>query len=228
MIQHVDYISIREVLARVARNPLLANIDLETGVQYTLDFFGLLGVPNLYIQKHAEVPIEEYRGELPCDLISIDQVRDERTKLCLRAMTDSFNGMSDHLRSEMSFKAQGRYIFTSFPKGKVTVAYQAAELDNDGLPMLPSNSVFLKALEQYIKVQVFTILYECGKLQGDVLTHAETEYYSLAAKCQNAFTVPSLAEMEALTGMMHRLIPSRNEFRKGFKTMGDKEFYKKH
>lgn len=228
MIQHVDYTSINEVLARVARNPLLKDIDLEAGVQYTLDFFGLMGVPNLYVQKHAEIDIKDYRGPLPCDVIIIDQVRDEKTGVCMRAMTDNFNGMSGNINSEPTYKAQGRLIYTSFPEGKVTIAYQAAVVDEDGFPMLPSNAVFLKALEDYIKVQMFTVLYECGRLSSDVLMHAEDTYARSAAKCQNAFTIPSLAEMQAISGMMHRLIPSRNEFRKGFKTLGDREFYKKH
>lgn len=228
MIQHVDYTSIKEVLARVARNPLLKDIDLESGVQYTLDFFGLIGVPNLYIQKHAEIEIEDYRGALPCDVIIIDQVRDERSGLCMRKMTDNFNGRSGNINSEATYKAQGRFIFTSFKKGKITVAYQAAVTDEEGYPMLPSNAVFLKALEDYIKVQMFTPLFECGKLSGEVLAHAEAVYAVSAAKCQNAFTIPSVDEMEAISGMMHRLIPSRNEFSKGFKTLGDREYYKKH
>ena len=228
MIQHVDYIPIQEVLARVARNPILKDIDIEAGVQYTLDFFGLLGVPNLYVQKHAEISIEDYRGTLPCDVVIVDQVRDERTGFCMRAMTDNFNGMSDKINSEASYKTQGRFIYTSFKTGKVTLAYQAAVVDEEGFPMLPSNAVFLKALEDYIKVQMFTTLFECGRLSGDVLAHAEDTYARSAAKCQNAFTIPSVAEMEAISGMMHRLIPSRNEFRKGFKTLGDREYYKKH
>lgn len=228
MIQHVDYIPIQEVLARVARNPLLKDIDIEAGVQYTLDFFGLLGVPNLYVQKHAEISIEEYRGKLPCDVVIVDQVRDEKTGLCLRAMTDNFNGMSDNISSEASYKTKGKFIYTSFKTGKVTLAYQAAVVDEEGFPMLPSNAVFLKALEDYIKVQMFTTLFECGRLSGDVLAHAEDTYARSAAKCQNAFTIPSVSEMQAISGMMHRLIPSRNEFRKGFKTLGDREYYKKH
>lgn len=228
MIQHVDYIPIQEVLARVARNPILKDIDIEAGVQYTLDFFGLLGVPNLYVQKHAEISIEDYRGTLPCDVVIVDQVRNEKTGFCMRAMTDNFNGMSGSINSEASYKTQGRFIYTSFKTGKVTLAYQSVVTDEEGFPMLPSNAVFLKALEDYIKVQMFTTLFECGRLSGDVLTHAEDTYARSAAKCQNAFTIPSVAEMEAISGMMHRLIPSRSEFRKGFKTLGDREYYKKH
>lgn len=228
MIQHVDYVPIQEVLARVARNPILKDIDIEAGVQYTLDFIGLMGIPNVYIQKHADVDIKDYRGELPCDLVIVDQVKDNKSGLCMRSMTDNFNGINNQLKSEPTFKTQGRYIYTSFKEGKVTLAYQAAKVDEEGFPMLPSNAVFLKALEQYIKVQMFTVLYECGRLTGDVLKHAEDEYAWAAGKCQNAFTIPSLAEMESISGMMHRLIPSRHEFRRGFKTLGDREFYKKH
>lgn len=228
MVRHVDYISVREVLARVARHPLLQNIDLEAGVQYTLDFIGIMGLPNMHIDKQECVDIKDFRGVLPCDLIIINQVRDERTGLCLRSMTDNFNGASRNVNSEATFKTQGRYIYTSFPHGKVRISYQATMIDEDGIPMLPDHPVFLKALEDYIKVQYFTVLYDVGKIRQDVLSHAEQEYAWSAGKCQNSFTLLSVSEMESLTGMMHRLIPSRREFDKGFKTMGDKEHYRRH
>lgn len=206
----------------------MQDLDLEAGVQYTLDFFGLMGLPNAYEEKQEVVKINDFRGILPCDLISIIQVRDERTKICLRSMTDSFYKHSRNISSEMSFKTQGRYIYTSFPHGHVRIAYKAIKVDEDGLPMLHDHPAFLKALEDYIKVQRFTVLFDIGRIRADVLSHAEREYAWSAGKCQSAFTIPSVSEMESITGMMHRLIPSRNEFSKGFKTLGDKEHYRTH
>lgn len=228
MVDHIDYISIREVLARVTRHPLMQDMDLEAGVQYTLDFFGIMGLPDVHEKKVALVDIHDQRGELPCDVISIIQVKNPQTDRAMRSMTDNFNGHSQGLNSEDTFKTQGRYIFTSFKEGKVLVAYESVKTDEDGLPMLVNHPVFLKALEEYIKVQRFTVLYDCGKIRPDILQHAEQEYTWSAGKCVNLFTIPSISEMESITGMMHRLIPSRNEFSQGFKAMGDKEHYRRH
>lgn len=228
MIDHIDYVSIREVLARATRHPMMQDLDLEAGVQYALDFFGLMGLPDVHENKIALVDIDEYRGKLPCDVISIKQVKNVRTDKAMRSMTDNFNGFSEHINSEDTFKAKGRYIFTSFKHGKVLVSYESIKTDEDGLPMLVNHPVFLSALENYIKVQRFTVLFDCGKIRGDVLKHAEDQYNWLAGKCVNTFLIPSESEMQSISGMMHRLIPSRNEFENGFKTLGDKEHYRRH
>ena len=228
MVDHINYISIREVLARATRHPLMQDLDLEAGVQYALDFFGLMGLPDIHENKVALVDIADYRGELPCDVVSIIQVKNVRTDRAMRSMTDNFNEHSQGINSEDTFKAKGRYIFTSFKEGKVLVAYESVKTDEDGLPMLVDHPVFLRALEEYIKVQRFTVLFDCGKIRGDALQHAEQQYAWYAGKCVNTFTIPSVSEMESISGMMHRLIPSRNEFGKGFKTLGDKEYYRRH
>lgn len=228
MVDHIEYISIREALARATRHPLMQDLDLEAGVQYTLDFFGKMGLPDVHENKVALVDIDDYRGELPCDIIRIDQVKNAHTDTTMRSMTDNFNGHSDKINSENTFKAQGRYIFTSFKKGQVLIAYQSMKTDDDGLPMIVAHPVFLQALEDYIKVQRFTVLFDCGKIRGDVLQHAEQQYAWSAGKCVSMFNIPSPSEMESFTGMMHRLIPSRNEFANGFKTLGDKEHYRRH
>lgn len=228
MVDHINYISIREALARATRHPLMQDLDLEAGVQYTLDFFGKMGLPDVHLDKIAPVEIHEYRGELPCDVVSIKQVKNCHTDRAMRSMTDNFNGFSQRLNSEDTWKAKGRYIFTSFKEGKVLISYEAIMTDEDGLPMIVDHAAFLDALEKYIKVERFTILYDCGKIRPDVLQNAKNDYAFAAGKCVNAFLIPSVSEMESITGMMHRLIPSRNEFSQGFKAMGDKEHYRRH
>lgn len=228
MVDHIDYISIREVLARVARHPLMQDMDLEAGVQYTLDFFGRMGLPDVHENKVALIDIHEYRGELPCDIVRVDQVKNVRTDQCMRSMTDNFNGYSNQINSEDTFKTKGRYIFTSFKDGKVLMAYQSIKTDEDGLPMLVNNPLFLETLEAFIKMKVFTWKFDCGIMKPEVLKVARDDYYFLAKKCINRFIIPSQSEMRSITGMMHRLIPSRNEFENGFKTLGDKEHYRRH
>lgn len=207
---------------------MIQDIDLEAGTQYAIDFIGETGLPGIAEERLAEVDIHDYRGLLPCNIIKIKQVRDELTGNCMRAMTDNFNTVSPSINSERTFKAKGRYIFTSFKEGKVTISYETTKRDADGLPMVPDIPVFLNALENYIKVRKFIVLFDCGKIRGDVLQHAESECARLTRKCIATFINPSESEMEAISGMMHRLIPSRNEFRKGFKALGDKEYYKNH
>jgi hypothetical protein len=89
MVKEFKYIKIYEVLSRVLRHPLLQEVTLESAVQYALDFIYIFGLPEMFADKVAPVEIKNYRGELPCDLISINQVRSK--DLYLRNTTDTFN-----------------------------------------------------------------------------------------------------------------------------------------
>ena len=101
-------------------------------------------------------------------------------------------------------------------------------MDEEGLPMLPDNPIFLKALELYIKKEWFTILFDLGKIQPAVLNNTQQEYAFKAGQCNSEFTTPSPSEMESISGILNQMIPRVNEFRKGFKDLGNKEFLKLH
>ena len=228
MVSEFQYIKIQEVLSRVMRHPLLIDLNLETAIQYVIDFFAVMGLPNTYTDKIITINIDNYRGKLPCDLVSINQVRLAKNGVCLRAMTDSFNGTHQEDKGELSFKTQGSIIFTSFKTGDIELSYKAIPTDDDGLPLLPDNPIFLKALELYIKKEWFTILFDMGKISPAVLQNTQQEYAFKAGQCNNEFVIPSVSEMEAFTRMYNTLIPRVNEFSKSFKHMGDREYIKLH
>lgn len=221
-----NYINIREILSRILRHPLLTDLTLESAIQYTLDFIACMGLPRTYIDKYTIVDIREYRGKLPCDCIAINQVRECKTGTCLVSMTDNFNGTHTEDKSIKSFKTQGMMIYTSFREGQIEISYKAIPMDNEGLPLLPDNPIFLKALELYIKKEWFTVLFDMGKISPAVLQNTQQEYYFKAGQCNNEFMIPSVSEMESITNMFNQLIPRVTEFNKGFRHLGDKEYWR--
>ena len=261
MVKELQYISIKRVLDNLLEHPMLTDLTLEQVVRYTLRFIGLFGLPKMYCDKIEDVEIHDFRGLLPCDLISIIQVKDLATGICLRAMTDNFTpGMlphhekpedppkyiaptgevySKHKRHlyipprkpflpEATFKTQGRVIFTSFPEGKVGIAYKSIPVDEDGFPLLLDNETYLAALEAFIKKQVFTIKFDMGKINGNILGNAQKEYAWAAGQLQDEFTVPSLSEMEALSRTMNTLILNVTSFDRGFVDAGNREYIRRH
>ena len=219
-----NYINIREILSRILRHPLLRDLDLETAIQYTIDFFGVMGLPNTYLDKYEIIDINEYRGLLPCDCVAINQVRECKTGACLRSMTDNFNGTHPEYKSEKSFKTQWRVIYTYIKDCQLELSYKAIPTDKEGLPLLPDNPIFLKALELYIKKEWFTILFDKGDISPAVLQNTQQEYAFKAGQCNNEFMIPSVSEMQSISGILNQLIPRWNEFNKGFRQAGNKEY----
>lgn len=225
MIKEYNYVNIREVLSRILRHPLLQDVSLEQAVQYTVDFIGIFGMPKLYQDKEVTLHIEDFRAKLPCDLISIIQVKDCQSGICLRSMTNSFSPKEG---VELTFKTQGQVLYTSFRTGDVIVAYKSIPVDDEGFPLLIDNSVFMKTLEAYIKREVFTILFDMGKINGAVLQNTQQQYAWLAGQLQSEFTIPSISEMESLKNSWCTLLQRTKEFKGGFSSLGREENIKLH
>lgn len=224
MIKEIQYTNIRRIMDELNKHPLLSDITLEQVVSYLVTFINIFGIPKLYQDKETLVKIEQYRGLLPCDLISINQVMDCKTKLCLRSSTNTFTNCD----SKYTFRVQGRAIITSLQEGEIMVSYKSIPIDEDGFPLLIDNSVFIEALKEYIKKEYFSILFDLGKINQAVLQHTEQRYAWLAGQLRSEFTIPSVSEMESIKNMWTRPIQNDNEFYTGFKNLGNQEPLKVH
>lgn len=251
MVTEVQYTNIQRVLDDLMEHPMLADLTLEQVVRYTVRFISKHGYNKLYQDKIADLDIHDYRALLPCDVISIIQVKDNKTDICLRSMTDTFgthipqegncidpmNNMRAHTpyippRKEQygdgTFKTQGRVLYTSFPEGQVSVAYKAIPVDDDGFPMVIDNEVYLDALEAYIKKQIFTIKFDQQKIPSGVLQNAQQDYAVASKLLLSEFTVPSLSEARTLSAIWNRMILNMREFDNGFINLGNREYLKRH
>lgn len=233
MIKEYTYISIKEILSRLLRHPLLQDLTLEQVVQHTIDFIGIFGLPKMYLDKEEVLHIEDFRAPLPCDLISINQVKDCKSGTCLRSMTDNFmpreyydKNVGYKVPQELTFKTQGQVLYVSFKTGDVSISYKSIPVDKDGFPLLIDNPVFLKTLEAYIKREVFTILFDMSKIQAAVLQNAQQQYAWLAGTLQSEFTIPSISEMESIKRSWCTLIQRTSSFNDGFRNNGNQEYIK--
>lgn len=233
MIKEYQYINIRRVLDELHRHPLLSDLTLEQVVSYTVSFIGIFGMPKLYQDKEEVLHIEDFRGRLPCNCIQINQIKECKTGVCLRSMTDNFMPREHYDRSagykipqELSFKTQGQVLYVSFKTGDVSVSYKAIPVDKDGFPLLIDNPVFLKALEAYIKREAFTILFDMGKIAPAVLQNTQQSYAWLAGQLQSEFTIPSISEMESIKNSWCTLIQRTSSFNDGFRNNGNQEYIK--
>ena len=219
-----NYVNIRELLARVTKHSMLKTIDLEEAIRYVVDFISIVGCPTFYLDKEVDITIKDYRSLMPCDLVSIVQVKDKNTGFCLHSMTDSFTPKEDTFNKELTFKTQGNIILTSFRTGEITISYKALPVDETGIPLLIDNANFLKALELYIKKERFSDLYDEGKIREGVMIKAERDYAWAVAQCEKEFIMPSISELQSITNMWNTLIPRVREFDSGFTKLGNRQY----
>lgn len=225
------------------RHPMLRDIPFETAVEYAVDFISLMGTPALYTEKTAIVKVENWRGSLPCDYVQMIQVRAagrqhskrwidcrfDTLPITYRYSEHSFH-MSDKkpIAGSATYKVQGMVIFTSTKDVDVEIAYRAFATDDEGYPLLPDNTSFLRGLENYIKLQWFTVLFDMGKLSQAVFQNAQQEYAWAAGDAQSEFSRLNLDQAETLFNSFKTLLPRNHEHWKQFFDSGAREFWKRH
>lgn len=224
-----QYTNIRLILDRLLEHPLLQNITIETAVAYTVDFMRIVGVPDMFMEKTDILEVKKYRAILPCDYYQMIQVRSTKDgNFAFRYSTDTFhmsNCKNSNGRefSDLTYKIQGNFIYTSIEEGKIEISYEAIATDSEGYPLLPDNSSFTRALELYIKKRHFTILFDTGKIDFKVLQNVQTEYAWAVGDCQSEFNRLSIDKAESFYNSWKTLILRDTEHRTGFKNNGAKE-----
>lgn len=223
----------------ILAHPLLQDLSLERAVNYAIHFIQIVGSPIQFNEKVEIVNIQDYRGELPCDIYDIIQVRtyedNGHIPKVLRYSGDSFH-MSDNKQPtpvnigdiDLTYKVQNSIIFTSFKDGVIEIAYHSIMLDKEGYPLIPENSSFIQALELYIKKQVFTILFDQGKISRDVLNNTQQEYAWYVGQAQRDLFMPTIDQMESISNMWCQLLQRNNEHSRTFRTAGSREYIKSH
>jgi hypothetical protein len=230
----MDYLSVNVIADRIKRHPLLEDIPFETIVDHAIEFIKIIGVPASFIEKTAWLKVEDYRAELPCDFYSMIQARTDRGDY-FRGTNDSFHMSPDKnkegnmfRKNGITYKIQGNVIFTSMPECHMEIAYRALPMDEDGYPLVPDNGSYPRALQEYIKMQCFTVLFDQGKIQPQVLQNTQQQYAFYVGQAKNDLVRPSMDQMVSISNMWNRLLPSKKDYNNGFVTIGAQEFLKRH
>jgi len=221
------YISLNEVIYRLKRHPLLANIEVGDIAYDALDVINLVSAPMIYDSKVEILDVTEYRAELPCNLLSITSAgvltsldtispmnKDTSTRATNYKCLTEANANSITLNT---YQVKRGYIYFDFEEGQVELNYKGIVLDDDGYPMIPDNTSLIKAIESYVKINHFGIKVDLGEMPAHGLQRAEQEYSWYIGQAQGAFTMPDVDEMESIKNSLVRIIHATNEHDYGFK-----------
>lgn len=85
--------------------------------------------------------------------------------------------------TDMSYKLNNGYVYTSFSEGVIQVNYFAFPTD-EGKVLIPDNLYFIKAVESYIRMQLGERLFWMNKILGNQLQMLKNEwsYYAMGSR----------------------------------------------
>ena len=255
------YVSLDQIIEKVYRDTDIKDqIDVADCAEWAGEALDLIAAPTSLHNKVASIPIVEGRGELPCDLHSIVQVREFDTKSAMRATTDTFhrhfkrdgsssssstptigeglyaneayqdvegifnNNTADDTANkkydELTYEINNNYIFPNFKEGDVEMAYKAFPVSETGLPLIPDNQSFKKAVEYYIRHHINHKMWRAGLIRDKVYQKEEQDKDWYIAKAQTQARLPTYDEMEAIKNDHLRLIPDIHQWSDFFETTG--------
>ena len=223
-------ISLKQVIDRIKMHPMLSKLPFETILIYTVEFFKLVGIPETYQEKLEVLEIKDYRAKLPSDFVDMIQVRSATIPpIYYRYGTDTFHTSKNKtFISPYTYKIQGGVIYTSEEKCKIEIAYRAMEVDECGLPLLPDDVNFTRALQAYVKLQHFTELCDMGKIDERTLDRADREYCWAVGACQSSFHNISLDKAESILNLARNIFTPNSLHQTGYSKSGDQGMLKIH
>ena len=108
------------------------------------------------------------------------------------------------------------------------MSYKALPVDGDGIPLIPDNSVFYRALEAYVKKNWFTILFDLGKISHQSLQLAQQDYAWAVGACETEFHRLDLSRSESFFNSFSTLLIRSSEFENNYRNLGTKEHLRRH
>lgn len=221
-------ISIRQILDDLLVHPKLKDLTLEKVVRYTVNFIRILGCPFIFTEKTCKIEIRNHKAALPCDFYQIVQMRTEK-EVVYQLAQHSFHSVdySDDMTGP-TYKIQGGFIISSERDDDATLVYSAICTDEDGFPVLPDNSAFIRALELFIKKEEFTMLFEMEKLNYNILDNVQREYAFAVGQATTQQNKMTIDRMESLRNSITTLVRRATQHRHGYEWLGAQEEIKIH
>lgn len=128
----------------------------------------------------------------------------------------------------LCYKIEGNMLQLSTREAPVEIAYRAIPVDHEGFPMIVDDAKFIRALEAYIKCQVFTVLFDMGKIKGDSMQLAKQEYAWAVGAAGTSLKKMTKDEMQSFTNMWNTLMLDTTMHDRQFRDMNAREYIRNH
>lgn len=231
------YVSLKIILDKILRDSIFNGLTMDSAIDYCISFFSYVDVSELYVDKYAELTLQNFRCELPVDLVSINQVL--FNNIPARYATDTFHSFyndmgagsnfdpnkSIRVSADFSFKIQGDYLYSSIEHGTVRLSYKAIPIDEEGFPLIPDNPTLHRALKANIELEYLRILWRNSKIPDKVYQDAQQLYAFAVGAYETDARKLDLSKSEVIANL-NTILPRRSEFINRYRNLGTVENWK--
>jgi len=232
------YTSIDRVVENVIRDTgFTDDINYSDIVEWVFIAQELINVPSTYIQKvtdgnkdwnhYPPMEIINHRASLPCDFHKLISIREYCSKLPMIGDSGTFlksQNQSDITRySNLTYTINADYIFTNVEEGFLEVSYWAFPTDDDGLPLVPNDVTYLKAIEAFLTERLARRMLIQGKMDRYTFELLEKEWLFYVKSAKSKAALPSYDQAEALKNQILRLVQRPNQHKWNYSGLTNQE-----
>jgi hypothetical protein len=139
--------SVHVVISKVVRDLGLGDkeINWQDIIEWVAEGLKSIGAYQQFTQKIEDIEIEDFKGELPCDFHAMIRIM---TPLIHNRylMGDSSTTINSTANSTNDYKINHNVMTVGFQTGTVQIEYLSFPVDGTGLPLVPDDDEFRRAL----------------------------------------------------------------------------------
>lgn len=231
MNQAQGFVSLKQILAQLFVRFDSEDVSFAALVEEAADALLFIGSFNYTEDKTATLDICDYNAKIPCDIIYINQVKNDNG-VPMKAATDSFHLLNQNspdlfTKSEYVYTINVDHIFTSFEEGVIHMNYRALPVDSEGYPLIPNDVAIRNAVLYHLMWIIGQRQFYKGKMTQAAFQHIEQQRDWYMASAQSKVNVPSHDQMEALANQFTRLIYDSSAHQDFFATSNLPEDFKR-
>lgn len=177
----MNYISIKEIMWELLKNPLLTNLTLDDASNSAYSLIKLLKIPTTLITEVLKNNVVDYKTRVPNNTLEVLGVRLKLKDGTFKVLNYGANPyhtsrteMNDCYK-EHTYIVQDCNITTSFEKGEVEIAVKRMATDDEGYPLIPDNESFIKAIKYSIMEEFMEPLWLMGKITDKAFQRIEQQ-----------------------------------------------------
>lgn len=188
----------------------------EDVAENVFEAMGLIGAGNAYVRKQEDIVIENHRGELPCDLFEPISIKDAEYNYPCITDTGTFPAVyndddtSNDTGLPIRYNINDSYIFTSIKDGTLTMSYYAFPVDDEGLPLIPDDVRYIKAVVSYVAERIALKLWMKNVITEAVYRQIERDWLFYVNSAGNKAKMPNIDKLESIKNMVARMISRPN------------------
>lgn len=238
--RNYNYISLDVIANKIYKNPILKDVNYEDIIDFALSVVKIAKVPGVYQQEGCYKDVISHKVAVPKEALNIKSVdlcynnnlipMVMSTESTLNQISKTHDNRDKYGYSNTSnrYTISNSLIITELPECKIFITFDTIRVDENGIPMIPDSEAFIRAVEAYIKLQVYTVMVDLGKLSERALNRVEQEYYFNIGKAQTEFQeIQNEDHMEAVINGSTKFFDIGNDHSTRYNKRGYNQVIKK-